>query len=249
MDLEAWTRKRVDGERRKRLAFGAGLGTLLISSTALAIALNSKGVEEIDTEEDVMEVQLAKEPEPDVQPEPEPEPEPVHQNPTPRPAGPVMPKLSTPTEIPDDAPQEQEVDPNANPYASSDPYQFGAGQAGTGPRTTVAVKAEAPKPVAIERPTGPVRLTADTTPPGVLSAGPSVYPADAKAAGIEGKVVVKVVVDEGGVPTSVKAVKGPDVLKAACEERWRQTKFSPALREGKPVAIQLVKICSYKLKT
>lgn len=250
MDFDSWTHRTIDRDRTRRLFVGAALAAVVICSTVVALAMSSKGPLEEAPEENVLEVQLAKEPEPEPEPEAEPEPEPeVNPNPAPRPAGPVLPQMTTPTEIPDDAPTEKEVDPSANPYASGDPYQFGAGQAGTGPRTATVVKAEAPKAVVVTKPSGPSRMTADTTPPQVLSPGPNVYPPDAKAAGIEGKVVVKLVIDESGTLTEARAVKGPDALRAACEDRWKNTKFSPAMRDGQPVSIQLIKICNFKLTT
>ncbi|HSC86024.1 MAG TPA: energy transducer TonB [Polyangiaceae bacterium] len=220
--------------------------------TVLAMT-QSVTVEEA-TEEETLDVALATEPEPEPEPEPEaaPEPEPEPAPAAPRPAGPVMPQITTPTEIPDDAPKEAAAD-DSNPYASGDPFMY-AGAAGTGPRTAAAptvVKAEAPKPVAVQKPSGPERMTADTTPPQLLSqpADANVYPAAAKAAGIEGTVIVKLEVDEQGNTQNVRAVKGPDELRAACENRFKGSKFSPAIRDGHPVAVQQVKKCTYNLKT
>lgn len=252
MDFEVWTHRTVDRDRRRRLLTAGVLGAVGILSTIGALAMTVKTTEAPPEEENVLEVQLAKEPEPEPEPETEPDPEPAPSEPqpsAPRPAGPILPQLTTPTEIPDDAPTEKDVSPSDNPYAAGDPYMYGVGQAGTGPRSAPVVKAEAPKAITPPPSAGPSRVTADTTPPQQLSAPPSVYPPEAKAAGVEGTVIVKLIVDEGGNPTNVRAVKGPEPLRAACEERFKQSKYSPAIRDGKPVAVQQVKKCVFKLNT
>lgn len=253
MDFEAWTNPAVDRTRQKRLLVGSVFGALTILSTFAALAMSSKGAAEEIPEEEALDVELAKEPEPEPQaePEPEPEPEPQPQQTAPR-VGPVMPALTTPTEIPSDAPSEKAVDPNDNPYASGDPYMFGSGATGGTGRATVAapVKVEAVKPVEAPRPAGPQRVDADTTPPKPLGGGgAAVYPAEAKAAGIEGVVIVKFVVTEAGEVTQVKAVKGPEELRPSCEEYVKGMKFSPAIRDGAPVAVHQVKPCRFKLGT
>jgi TonB family protein len=63
-----------------------------------------------------------------------------------------------------------------------------------------------------------------------------VYPAIARAAGVLGRVVVEVTIDEAGNVTSAKAVQGPPVLHEAAVEAAKQWKFRPATRGGKPVA-------------
>lgn len=243
MDFDSWTNNAVDRDRRRRLFIGYAFGATTILTTVGVLAMGAKSVIEEVPEEQALDVQLATEPEPEPEPVADPDP-----TPQPRVAGPVMPVLSTPTEIPEDAPNEKDVDPNANPYASGDPYQF-AGQGGTAPRTAqVVVKAEAPKAV-VAKESGPLRVTADMTPPKELGQVSSTYPAEAKAAGIQGRVTVKLVVDESGTPTNVRAVAGPAELREACEERFKGAKYSPAIRDGKPVAVQQTKFCNFKLTT
>ena len=66
---------------------------------------------------------------------------------------------------------------------------------------------------------------------------------------IEGVVIVKFVVTEAGEVTQVKAVKGPEQLRPSCEEYVKGMKFSPAMRDGAPVAVHQVKPCRFKLGT
>lgn len=64
-----------------------------------------------------------------------------------------------------------------------------------------------------------------------------VYPPVAKAAGVRGTVVVKVVLDENGGVAEAEAVSGPPVLRDAAVEAARRALFSPTYLSG-----QLVKV-------
>lgn len=248
MDFEAWTHQGTDRERQKRLLAGYGVGFAGIGTLALLLSLSTSSIAEEPKEEDVREVQLATEPEPEPEPEPEVAPEPMLDKP--RPAGPVLPKLRPPTEVPEEKPAEVDAKPDDNPYASGDPYQYGSGANGSAPRTQAVEVAPAPpppKPVAAPR--GPIRVTEGTTPPEPIDQPMPVYPSSAKSAGIQGTVVVKFVVTEAGMPTQVRAVKGPEELRAACEESVKGSRFKPAIREGQPVSVFRFKPCVFKLRT
>ena len=51
------------------------------------------------------------------------------------------------------------------------------------------------------------------------------YPAEAKKAGIEGHVVLDVLITAGGEVTDVKVVKGPEELREAASAAVRQWKY------------------------
>lgn len=247
MDFDNWTNRKVDAVRRRRLFAGYLVGLVTVGSLGTALAISSERVQEEAPEEDVMDVQLQPEPEPE--PEAEPEPEPAQATPPEQMLrGPVMPSITTPTDIPDDAPKESEADPSLNPYASGDPFQY-AGQGGTGRVLAKKVVVAAPAAAPVIAPKGPERVTAGTTPPKVLSGGNASYPAAAKAAGIEGVVIVKFVVSVEGNPEQIEVVRGPDGLKEACENAVKNSKYSPALRDGQPVSVIKTKKCTFKLTT
>jgi TonB family protein len=63
------------------------------------------------------------------------------------------------------------------------------------------------------------------------------YPAEAKAAGVSGTVVVKVVLDESGRVETAEAVSGPFMLRGAAEDAARLAQFSPTLLSGQPVGV------------
>ncbi len=63
------------------------------------------------------------------------------------------------------------------------------------------------------------------------------YPQMARAAGIEGAVVVEVTVSEGGGVISARAVSGHPLLRDAAVNAARGWKFSPTQLSGVPVKV------------
>jgi bla regulator protein BlaR1 len=63
-----------------------------------------------------------------------------------------------------------------------------------------------------------------------------VYPPDAKAARIQGTVVVLVTIGTDGVVTESKAVSGPSELHACAVDYAKTWTFEPVKRKGKPVS-------------
>ncbi|HEX9081101.1 MAG TPA: energy transducer TonB, partial [Holophagaceae bacterium] len=64
---------------------------------------------------------------------------------------------------------------------------------------------------------------------------PPAYPAEAKAKGITGTVIVEVLVDREGRVESAKAVEGPEALRATAVDYASAWKFKPSVLDGKPV--------------
>jgi periplasmic protein TonB len=66
------------------------------------------------------------------------------------------------------------------------------------------------------------------------------YPEDARSRGIEGTVVLSVLVDETGHVRGVKIISGPGGgLDQAAAKAVERVRFRPALRKGQPVAAQI----------
>lgn len=71
------------------------------------------------------------------------------------------------------------------------------------------------------------------------------YPAEAKATGVEGVVVVQVLVDEQGNVTEARAISGPKLLHEPSVNAARQTKFTPTLLSGEPVKVTGVLVFNF----
>lgn len=75
------------------------------------------------------------------------------------------------------------------------------------------------------------------------------YPEDAKKQGIEGKVIIKLFIDELGNPQSCKIIKGVNpLLDAEAKDVLMKTKFYPGKIDGKPVKVQVAIPIVFKLK-
>jgi len=250
MDLTTWTTQGSDPVRRKRLAFGYTVGSVGAGLVAVAVALTAGKVGMAD--EDVpVDVTLASAPEehkaqPEPEPEPEPESEPAAQAP-----GPRLPKLAPPREIPRDKPAESASTAD-DAYGDGDPYERGNAGGGGGSKpasTQTAAPPPPPPPPPKPKPSGPVRLAENDVAPVSIAMGAPQYPAAAKAAGVEGTVVVKYVVTETGAVTGVQVVRGPPELHAACIAAVQAWRFKPALRDGVPIAVSRVARFPFRIKT
>ncbi|HJW08896.1 MAG TPA: TonB family protein [Holophagaceae bacterium] len=86
--------------------------------------------------------------------------------------------------------------------------------------------------------TGPIGPTAReyaTTGLAVLHQVDPIYPAFARAARIQGPVVLKMTVDERGQPIQVEVLEGHPVFHEAARQAARQWRFEPARMDGQPV--------------
>jgi protein TonB len=224
------------------------IGASTVASGIAFVVLTSKPVEAQEEEEKVVEVQLATEPEPEPEPEPPPPPEAKPHAPNP---GPRLPKLETPTVISNDKVEEKEAKPTSG---GGDPYEKGGGDGTGGPQKAV-VEAPAPPPPPPPPPkpalNKPRPVSEDDVPPELIgSPGRPEYPADAKAAGIEGVVLVRYVVSETGEVKDVKAMKGPPELFAACVAAVKSERYKPAHdAQGNPISVVRFKKFRMRIST
>jgi periplasmic protein TonB len=89
---------------------------------------------------------------------------------------------------------------------------------------------------------------AGTKPPKPIYTPDAEYTASARQDKIEGKVVLNINLDAEGIPRDMKVLKGlrPDLDEKAVEAvgRWR---FSPAVKDGKPVPVSFTVEVLFKL--
>jgi protein TonB len=120
--------------------------------------------------------------------------------------------------------------------AGSLPMEMGSGRgedlglgdvgAGTGPAVVRAA------------PSGPVRVSSGVSSGMLLTVIQPAYPAIAKAAGIQGTVVVEAVISKTGRINSARAVSGPDMLKKAAVDAVSAARYRPFELNGQPVEVQ-----------
>ena len=84
----------------------------------------------------------------------------------------------------------------------------------------------------------PVRITIDAP----------VYPEGAQSAGIEGTVLVRVLVGRDGRVKDVIYIDGPEALKAAADDCARTAVFKPALMDNRPVEVWVMMPVTFRLR-
>lgn len=87
-------------------------------------------------------------------------------------------------------------------------------------------------------PSGPVRVSSGVSSGMLLSAIQPVYPAIAKAARVQGTVVVEAVISKAGRIESARAVSGPEMLKQAAVDAVSGARCRPYALNGQAVEVQ-----------
>jgi protein TonB len=78
-----------------------------------------------------------------------------------------------------------------------------------------------------------------------------VYPEIARKAGMEGRVVLKVLIDKDGKPVKATIMKNPgtDVFDEAAIASVMQSSYSPGIQNGRPVKVWMVIPIAFKLNS
>jgi protein TonB len=103
------------------------------------------------------------------------------------------------------------------------------------------------KPQAVQKPTatdsghdagdGPAPCTEEATKPEPIAKTEIEYTEEARASGVEGRLVLKITVDDNGAVTDVAVASSVDAaLDAAAIAAVKQWRFKPSSKCGKPVA-------------
>ena len=81
----------------------------------------------------------------------------------------------------------------------------------------------------------------------LISQVPPVYPSEARAAGIEGQVVLNIVIGKDGAVSSVQTMQGNPALVQAAMDAVRQWKYKPTLLNGQPVQVKTQVMVTFSL--
>jgi TonB family protein len=85
---------------------------------------------------------------------------------------------------------------------------------------------------------GPAWLTPDAAMQNVVSKVDPVYPADAKAAHVQGAVLLDAVISRTGTVEALGVVSGPALLQLSAIDAVKQWKFKPYLVKGSPTEVR-----------
>ena len=106
--------------------------------------------------------------------------------------------------------------------------EIGRGDVGGGPAVTV-VRAREP---------GPVTISKGVTEGLLLTPIRPVYPAIARAAGVQGTVVMDAVISKAGRIESLQALSGPTMLQRAALDAVSEARYRPYLLNGEPTEVK-----------
>jgi len=117
------------------------------------------------------------------------------------------------------------------------PSGLGIGE-GHGPAVSVVT----PKPQA-----GPLRISSGLSEGMLLAPIRPVYPPIARAAGVQGTVVVEAVISRAGVIESLHVVSGPLMLQNAALEAIREARYRPYRLNDMPVEVQTTITVNFRI--
>lgn len=105
-----------------------------------------------------------------------------------------------------------------------------------------------PPPPPAPAPRTVVRAGGEIKAPALLHRVEPVYPPFARAADIEGMVILEAIVDEAGQVTDVKVLRSAGVLDRAAIEAVHQWRYEPLLLNGRPTRFLLTVVLTFSLK-
>jgi len=85
---------------------------------------------------------------------------------------------------------------------------------------------------------GPVRLSSGVMAGSLLTKFTPVYPAIAKAAGVQGTVVLQATISKNGTIENLRVVSGPILLQQAALDAVKTGRYRPYLLNGEPVEVE-----------
>ena len=129
------------------------------------------------------------------------------------------------------------IDPNLH---------MGAG--GPGPLSVLNGVGDVGPPAAVThaRPSGPLRVS-ELSAGMLLSPIRPVYPAMAKAVGVQGTVVVEATISKAGRIESLRAVSGPPMLRGAALDAVAAAHYQPYVLNGEATEVQTTVTVGFRL--
>jgi protein TonB len=146
--------------------------------------------------------------------------------------------IDNPLAAPIRIPQHAAMNVNDGPPPSAIDTGFGKTGAGTESGLFNTLGASSPPVVKPAPPKGPVHVSSGVATGQLLAPIQPVYPAIAKAAHIQGTVVVQAVIAKDGRIEQLRVISGPAMLQSAATEAIQKARHRPFLLNGEPVAVE-----------
>jgi protein TonB len=138
------------------------------------------------------------------------------------------------------------TDENAPPMITG--LRFGPGGNGVTGILDLPGTGNAPSITVIKpKDTGPTRVSIGVTNGLLLAPIQPVYPPIARAAGIQGTVVLEAVISKAGRIESLHAISGPEMLRKAAMDAVAVARYRPYLLNGDPTEVQTTVTVVFRL--
>jgi TonB family protein len=95
-----------------------------------------------------------------------------------------------------------------------------------------------PPPAVLAAPGGPARISAAVVAGMALSKPDPVYPAEAKAAHVQGAVILHAIISKTGTVERLDVISGPGMLVNSARDAVKQWTYKPYLLNGQPVEVE-----------
>jgi protein TonB len=118
------------------------------------------------------------------------------------------------------------------------PASLSSGSNTSGPRISVVSPHTSTSPLAISKGVSAGLLMAPIRP---------VYPSIARAAGVQGTVVVSAVISRTGAIESMHVLSGPSMLQSAALEAIRAARYRPYLLNGEPTEVETTITVNFRI--
>ena len=127
---------------------------------------------------------------------------------------------------------------DAGSAPSIDPGALAGGQGVALPSTDSAPANLAPP--SQPAPEGPLPVGGQVKAPQAISSPEVIYPEIARQAGVDGNVIVRIVIDTAGKVTEARALSGPTLLRDAAVKALLQRRYAPSKLDGHPISIVML---------
>jgi protein TonB len=127
---------------------------------------------------------------------------------------------------------------------------FGMGGSGSALSALSAIATPGGGPAVVVRPekkSGPLPVSGGVTEGMLLGPIQPVYPAIARAAGVQGAVVMEALISKAGRIESLRALSGPEMLRGAALTAVQAARYRPYLLSGQPTEVQTTITVVFKL--
>ena len=94
----------------------------------------------------------------------------------------------------------------------------------------------------------PIKVPANITAAAILSRTTPEYPAKARAAHVQGDVILRAIIDKEGRISEVHALSGDDLLVEAAIDAVKQWRYKPMLSDGQPTDVETTITVTFSLQ-